>query len=281
MEHNEGTFRGFGSIELVYQRWRPTGEPRAVVAIVHGFGEYSGRYMNVVNCLVPDGYAVYAFDLRGYGRSPGQRGFINLWSDYREDTHAFVQFVAAQEIKRPLFLLGHSLGGLIALEYVLHYPEGLSGVIASGPLLVQPGVSPVLLMLSHLLSRIYPTFSLKTGLDASTISRDPAVVTAYQADPLVHSYGTPRLSTEIAAAVAWTQAHAPDLKLPILIIHGGADRLVSPEGSRNFFDKLTISDKQRIEYAGAYHECHNDVIFQQVLTDLEKWLQKHIPDGDR
>ncbi len=276
MEHTEGTFRGAGGTELYYQRWRPDGAPRAVIAIVHGFGEHSGRYPNVVNHFVPRGYAVYGFDHRGHGRSPGKRGYINTWSEFRDDVHAFLQLVAEQEPNRPLFMLGHSLGGLIALEYVLRDPAGLRGVIASSPLLVQAGLSPVVITMAKVLSRVAPATAVKTGLDASTISRDPAVVKAYQTDPLVHSYGTPRLSTEITAAQNWTNAHACDMKLPFLLIVGSEDRLAPPAGGRKFFDAVTFADKQKLDYEGAYHETHNDIIAPQVMADLERWLEAHL-----
>ncbi len=276
MEHREGIFRGAGGIELYYQRWRPEGEPRAALAIVHGFGEHSGRYPNVVKHFVPRGYAVYGFDHRGHGRSPGKRGHINAWSEFRDDVRAFVQLVATQEPQRPIFMLGHSLGGLIALEYVLRDPASLRGVIASSPLLVQAGLSPVVVTLAKVLSRVAPGTAIKTGLDASTISRDPAVVKAYQDDPLVHSFGTPRLSTEITAAQNWTNAHAADLKLPLLLIVGSEDKLVPPEGGRKFFDAVTFGDKQKLDYSGAYHETHNDIIAPQVMADVERWLDAHL-----
>jgi alpha-beta hydrolase superfamily lysophospholipase len=276
MKHTEGKFAGAGGLELFYQAWQPDTPPRAVIAVVHGLGEHSGRYLNVVNRLAPHGYSLYGFDLRGHGRSPGQRGYINSWEEYREDVRAFLRFVNEQEPGRPLFLLGHSLGGLIALEYVLHFPEGLTGVIASSPALAQANFSPFLLTLSRILSRLWPTFSLNTGLDATTISRDPAVVTAYVGDPLVHGLGTPRLATEAAAAMEWTQAHAADLRLPLCLLYGSADKLVPPEGSRAFFERVTCADRKRIEYPGGYHESFNDVHREQVLDDVEQWLAQHL-----
>ena len=276
MEHSEGTFQGADHLDLFYQCWRPTGAARATLAIVHGFGEHSSRYSNVVNHFVPRGYAIYGFDHRGHGRSPGQRGHINAWREYREDVRAFVQMVAARESQRPLFLWGHSLGGLIVLEYALHYPDGLRGVIASAPLLGQAGVSPILHVLARVLSRIAPRFSLSTGLDATTLSRDPAVVQAYTSDPLVHSLATPRLGTEITAAQQWTLAHANEWRVPLLIFFGTADRLVPPANTRAFFDAVTFADKHKIEYDGAYHEVHNDIIHVQVMADVERWVETHL-----
>ncbi|MCS7177678.1 MAG: alpha/beta hydrolase [Anaerolineae bacterium] len=276
MRHSEGTFAGFGGLPLYYQSWRPEGEPRAIVILVHGFGEHSGRYMNVVSHLVPRGHAIYALDHRGHGRSPGPRGYIHDWEEFREDIRAFVRMVAEQEPGRPLFLMGHSMGGLIVLEYALRYPEGLSGVIASGPVLAQVGLSPVLMVLARVLSRLWPRFAMNTGLDATSISRDPEVVATYRADPLVHSTGTARLGTEMTRAIRWTHEHAREWRLPLLILHGGADRLVPPEGSRRFFEHVPIADKERIEYEGGYHEPHNDTHRAQVLADLERWLERHL-----
>jgi alpha-beta hydrolase superfamily lysophospholipase len=276
MQHMEGHFRGVNDLELYYQAWRPEAAPRAVLAITHGFGEHSGRYMNVVDYFVPRGYAVYGFDLRGHGRSPGKRGFIHAWSEYRGDTEAFLKMTAEKEPGRPLFLYGHSVGGLIVLEYVLHKPEGLKGVIASGPVLGAPGVSPFLLAISRILSVILPSFAMDTKLDATTISRDPLVVKAYQEDPLVHSIGTARLGTELNAATRWTQAHAQDIRLPLLIVHGAEDRLALPADSRRFFDHVTFADKERIEYPGGFHEPHNDIEHPKVMADIERWVKRHL-----
>ncbi len=278
MEHDEGKFKGFGGIELYYQRWRPENRPRAVVAIVHGLGEHSGRYANVVNCLVPAGFTVYGFDLRGHGRSPGQRGAIKAFSEYIEDVKAYFTFVGQQEPGRPLFLYGHSLGGEIVLNYVEHYPQGLKGVISSGPAVGPLAISPILLAVARILSVIAPSLSMKNGLDVTAISRDPAVVQAYIHDPLVHSLGTPRLAMEMTAAAAYANAHAGEIKLPLLIVQGGADRICVPKGSRGFFERVTFADKQRIEYAGVYHEPHHDLGWQKVVGDIQAWIEAHLGD---
>ena len=276
MDHVEGTFSGFEGLELYYQRWRPEGEPKAALAIVHGLGEHSGRYGNVVDWFAPKGYAVYAFDLRGFGRSPGPRGYINEWAEFREDVKAFLELVHEQEPSQAVFLLGHSMGGLIVLEYVLHHPEGLAGVIASGPALAVD-IPPLLMMLSKVLSGILPRFAFDTKLDATAISRDPAVVEAYVNDPLVHSLGTPRFGVEFPRAIEWTQAHAAEIKIPCLIVHGGADRLVPPEGSRIFYENMTSADKERQVYEGYYHEVFNDVGKEKVLAAVEAWVGERLP----
>jgi len=276
MNHSENTFSGFKGLKLYYQCWRPEGEPRTTLAIVHGFGEHSGRYGNVVDWFVPKGYAVYAFDLRGHGRSPGPRGYVSRWAVFREDVKAFLELVHEQEPGQAVFLLGHSMGGLIVLEYALHYPEGLTGVIASGPLLAQANMSPSLVTLSKVLSGVLPWLTLDTKLDATSISRDPAVVEAYVNDPLVHSLGTPRLGTELTRAIEWTQAHAAEMRVPCLIVHGSADRLVPPEGSRIFYESMTLADKERQTYEGYYHEVFNDVGKEQVLAAAEAWIERRL-----
>ncbi len=279
MIQQEGTFSGYGGSELYYQCWQPESRPKAILAITHGHGEHSGRYGNVVNWFVPRGYAVYAFDLRGHGRSAGPRGHIERWDEFREDLAAFLAFVREHEPGQTLFLVGHSMGGLITMEYVLHYPQGLAGVVVSGPLLSQPGISPFLITLSKVLARLAPRLALKTGLDATALSRDPVVVEAYVNDPLVHSFGTARLGAELGKAIEWTQTHAADLALPCLIVHGGDDRIGPPEGSRVFFENVAFADKERQVYEGYYHEVFNDVGKEQVLAAVEAWAERHLPAG--
>ena len=276
MRHYEDRFQGIGGIELYYQSWVPDGEPKAVLIIVHGLGEHGGRYPHVVEHLVPHGYAIYAMDLRGHGRSGEQRGHINSYDEIRSDLMTSIEIVQKKEAGKPLFLMGHSIGGLIVLDYVLHYPDGLKGVIASAPTLMQTGVSPALMMIARILSKLAPRLSLKTGLDASAISRNPAVVEAYRSDPLVHSKGTPRMGAEIQTVMAWTNAHLAELKLPLLTLQGEADRLVPLDATRILYEQAASTDKQRITYPDGYHEPHNDIIHDQAVADLETWLEKHL-----
>lgn len=277
MKHEEGSFTGVGELSLFFQSWYPEDEHRAILVIVHGLGEHSGRYPNVVNHLVPKGFAVYGFDHRGHGRSPGPRGFINNFIEFRGDVHNFLQLVREKEPKRPLFLMGHSMGGGIVLNYGLHYPEGLAGVIASAPAVGKVEISPVLAFLSRLLSGVWPGLALDNGLDVTGISRDTAVVQAYKDDPLVHAKGTPRLAVEIIDNALWSLLNAGEWQPPLLLLHGDADRLVNINGSREFFAAVQQADKELIVYEGGYHESHNDIHFQQVVADLEMWLEAHMP----
>ncbi|MDZ8184440.1 MAG: lysophospholipase [Nostoc sp. ChiSLP02] len=280
IRHQQGTFTGVGKLELYYQSWYPEGKVKAILAIVHGLGAHSDRYDNLIQYLISKQYAVYGFDLRGHGRSPGQRGYINRWSEFREDLRAFLELIKTQQPGSPIFLLGHSLGSVIVLDYGLRYPQeasALQGVITLAPALGKIGVSKTRLVIGKLLSRVWPRFTLNTGLDLSGGSRDAKVLAAYAQDSLRHTRGSARLATEFLATVNWVNAHAADWQLPLLILHGGADRVTVPEGGKIFFQRVTYVDKLRIEYPGAYHDLQSDLNYQQVLADLENWLEQHLP----
>jgi alpha-beta hydrolase superfamily lysophospholipase len=277
MNHKEDLFYGLNGLELYYQVWQVDAEPRAAIILVHGIGEHSGRYMNVVNPLTADGYSVYGYDHRGHGRSPGQRVYINGWREYREDLKAFVDTVNKQKPEKPIFLYAHSMGGLIALDYILHYPHGLKGAIISTPtsMPIIPANKTYLLRLVRALSAVWPRFSVKTGFDPRGLSRDPQIVKAGESDPLNSNVVTARWFTEMLDTVSWVRLHASEINMPILLIHGDTDQLNRVEGSRSLFEAMTQADKTLILYPGGYHEPHNDVDHERVLTDIKKWLDRH------
>ncbi|MEH2114293.1 alpha/beta hydrolase [Nostoc sp.] len=278
--HREGTFPGVGGLDLYYQSWHPEGKVRAILAISHGLGAHSDRYNNVIQHLIPKQYALYALDLRGHGRSPGQRGYINAWSEFREDLGAFLELIQTQNPGCPVFILGHSLGGVIVLDYILRYPQQaslLQGAIAIAPTLGKVGVSPIRILLGKMLSRVWPRFTLNTGIDISAGSRDRQILATFTQDTLRHTRATARLATEFFATVDWINAHAADWQLPLLILHGGADRVALPAGSDIFYQRVNYTDKLRIEYPGAYHELQSDINYREVLADLEDWLERHLP----
>lgn len=272
-EHRETTFRGAGGLELFLQTWQPDGAIRAVVAIVHGLGEHSGRYPVLVDALIENGFAVASFDNRGHGKSGGERGHIDSWSDYREDVHEFLRYTRSHFINLPLFLYGHSLGALIVTDYVVFYPEGLDGLIVSGhPLQPTGAKKPHLVLLAKLLSRYRPRFSFPLGLDPNTLSRDPAVVDAYRTDPLVHPTVTARWGIEALAAVDRVRDRAREIAMPLLVVHGGADRINSAEGAKELLSLASSKDKQLHVYPGGYHEPHNDLDRDTVVHDIVEWL---------
>jgi alpha-beta hydrolase superfamily lysophospholipase len=273
--YTEGTVVGSGGLLLFRRAWRPAAPPRSVLLNLHGLGDHSGFYGALSERMIASGFAVHALDLRGNGRSPGKRGHVDAWSDYREDLRSFVEVVRREEPARPLFLLGNSLGGLIAIEYALQHPEGLRGVIAAAPPLGRLSVPPVLLALGRVMSRIWPAFSLETGMDLSGLARDPAVVAELLADPLFHRLGSARLSTEVQSAIARVQSRAAGFPLPLLVLHGSKDRMVPPDGSRAFVARVARPDARLIEYPEGHHVLFADWDREQVLADLVQWIERH------
>ena len=276
MQHHESTFTGSGGLRIYRQQWLPDEAARAAVIIVHGIGEHSGRYTNLVNQLIPQQYALYALDHRGYGRSEGQCGYIDDWSDFRDDLRTFVKLVQDEVGDLPLFMFCHSMGGVIGLDYCLRDPDGLTGIVASAPAIGKLTVHPLMWFLARILDRIWPTFSMSptSGVEWK-ISRDPDVLEAARKDPLNRNKATPRLGVQIRKTIDWIQTHAADWQLPLLVIHGTADNIASVDGSRRFVEHVTYPDVQFNEYDGGYHELFNDIIRDQVLTDVAEWLEKH------
>jgi alpha-beta hydrolase superfamily lysophospholipase len=277
MEHLEGTFQGAGGLNLYYQSWTLQKPAKAIVAIVHGLGAHGGLFFNAVEYLIDRGYGVYAFDLRGHGRSPGQRGHIDSWGEFREDLNLFLQLIREREADCPLFLWGHSLGGAIALDYALRFPEGLQGVIVTSPAIGKVGVPPWKITTGKLLSRVWPRFSLKLGFDDRASSRDLSAISIFLQDPLRHEYASARLATEFLETVDWIQSHVSDLRLPLLILHGSADRVTHPDSSWAFCLQVTFPDKECYELPGSYHDLHADVNRDEILADLGEWLERHLP----
>jgi alpha-beta hydrolase superfamily lysophospholipase len=275
--HLETTFRGADGLELFRQQWRPEDQlARAVLVNLHGIGDHSGLYPALPEYFVPRGWAVHAFDLRGNGRSPGRRGHIGRWSELRGDLDRFLQEVRRDEEQRPLFLLGNSLGGLVVLDYALHHPDGLCGVIAVAPPLGRLGTPAWLLAVGRAMSWVWPAFTLETGLDLSGLSRDAAVKEAILSDPLFHRRASARLAAEVLATAKALRRDAPAFPVPLLLIHGGADRMVFPDGTRAFFGEVGLADKCYLEYPGAYHALFADLDRDLVLGDLERWMEHRL-----
>jgi alpha-beta hydrolase superfamily lysophospholipase len=278
IEHREGRFPSHGGVSLYYQCWRPIGRsPRAVLVNLHGLGDHSGLYPSLAGHFPQRDIALYAYDMRGNGRSPGQRAYLRGWYEYIEDLRTFLSRVREWEGDRPLFLLGNSLGGLIVLDYSLSHPTGLTGVIVAAPPLGKLGVPPILMLLGRIMSRVFPRFSLNVGMDLSGLARDPAVVEGVLSDPFFHRRGTARLSTEVTAAIGRVQAAAGKLSVPLLILHGSDDRMVPPDGSRAFFTMVSYPDREFREYPGAYHGLFADFNHAEVLADVARWIDDHVP----
>ena len=268
--HAEGHFPGADGVELYWQSWQPA-QPRRVLVNVHGLGDHSGLYPTVAEWFPAHDTAVYAFDTRGNGRSAGRRGHLDRWQLFREDLHRFVQLVHDDSGMVPV-LLGHSLGGLMVLDYALAFPGTIRGVAAAAPVLGSIGAPAPLLWLARILSGIWPTLTLETGLDLSGLARDPTVVRAVLDDPLFHRRASTRLATKVLDAVASVRARAATLAVPVLIMHGTADRLVSIDGSRRLAGGAASSRVELREY-DAFHALLADEGYHQRLIDLSTWVE--------
>ena len=201
---------------------------------------------------------------------------MDSWGDFDKDLEGVFVFAKGQEKKMPWFLLGHSMGGLIALHFVLNKKEQLSGLVVSGPALTQGAVSPVLILASRIMSRVWPGFSMDTKLDAKGISRDPKVVERYLNDPLVHSMASARFGVEMAKAITLVKQNANKLRLPVLVIHGGADPIIPAQTSQELFQQIGSADKTRRVYEGYFHETHNDLGWETPVGHVAQWLEGQI-----
>ncbi|MDY6900045.1 MAG: alpha/beta hydrolase [Cyanobacteriota bacterium] len=269
------TFQSENGLELYYQSWYPQASAQAVLVIVHGHGGHTGILTRMVEYFVECNYIVYSFDLRGNGKSPGQRGHINSWAEFRADLRAFLSLVNSKEPNQDLFIIGQSMGGTIALDYILRESNQVKGLILLSPAL-EIGVSSWKLLIGKILSQVLPNFSLETGFGFSAASRDPEVVADCEKDSLRHCQGSARLATELLNTIDWIKANARKIEVPILILHGGADKVTLPDSSRDFFESLTLTDKERKEYPDSYHELHNDINYLEVLGDMENWIEQHL-----
>ncbi len=268
--HKEGTIKTKDSIELFYT-CQLADKPKASVFIVHGLGEHLGRYTNVTGAL-PE-YNLFLFDLRGHGRSGGKRGHVLRFDEYLDDVDT-IRTALKDLVRGKTFLLGHSMGGLIALRYGLYRPAGLTGVVASGPLLgVNVEVPKIKDVIGRLVANIAPGLSMNNEIDTSKLSHDKAVVDAYNKDPLVHSKVSARWYVEMVKAMKDTNANAGRFTLPCLILHGSADALTSPKASREFFERAGSSDKTYTLYEGYYHEVYNEVDKQKPLAEMAAWIR--------
>ena len=277
MQHDEGKFIGRNNFNLYYQSWLPEGAPNAVLLVVHGIAEHSGRYSNLVNYFVPKGYAVYSFDLRGHGKSDGTRSHIEHFSYYLDDVKTYFDIVKKQNPNAKIFLVGHSMGSTIAIAYAVEHQSELSGLIVSGTTLkAGNSINKASILMAKILSVLAPRMGV-AALDANGISRDKAVVAAYINDPLVYTGKLrARWGTELLKTMEKLKSKISELSLPILIMHGSADRLSDPSSSKMLFDGVSSKEKTLKLYEGFYHEIFNDPERQQVFSDMEAWLKLHI-----
>ena len=280
MQRREFEFSGVGRIRIRGKAWLTDEPPVAVVIIVHGAAEHCGRYEHVAARLNAAHYAVYAIDHRGHGRSGGRRGNIGRFAWLVADLQTLVERTRQAHPALPILMVGHSMGGAIALGYALAHPLAITALALSAPALSMGEFVPWWqVRLVRLLSAIAPGLGVLT-LPAIAVSRDPSVVKAYDEDPLVYRGAVPARSlAELAGAMGNLTQHAAELRMPVLIQHGTGDTLVPLAGNRLIYERLGSTDKTLLLYEGLYHEIFNEPEQGRVLDDLLAWLGKHLADG--
>jgi len=259
-------------VSLTGQAWMPPA-PDAVVAVVHGIAEHSGRYAFLAERANQRGVGVVSVDLRGHGRSPGERSYVERFDDYLLDVDALLARTQELAAGRRVFLMGHSMGGAIALRWLAQRRRPVAGLILSSAALKIGGDVPrLLVVLAPLLSRWLPHLR-GTRIDPATISRDPAAVAAYVADPLVSLQAPPaRTGAELLQAMAANRAAAAELSLPVYLFHGDADRLTDPAGSKEIFEVWGGPDRTLRLWPGSRHETFNDLDREAVVAELLDWV---------
>ena len=278
IRHVQGYAQDPGGPRLYWQGFAVP-EPKAVLLFVHGLAEHSGRYLNPALYLAPRGYACYALDCRGHGRSAGRRVHVTRFDEFVQDVRTVGSLVRARHPGLAFFLVGHSQGGLIVLRYVLRQPEGLAGVVASAPALgVHPAMKPsaTTVFLAQTLSRLAPKALLDNHVDPRALCHDEAVVEAYRRDPLVSRKVSARWYTSIVDAMAEVWSDAPGLSVPALVMASGADRLVSTDATRRWVERAPRDRVEHVVWDGLYHEMFNEPERDLVFKRMEGWLDRHL-----
>jgi acylglycerol lipase len=275
---DEATLKNQAGQQLFFRAWRPTGGARAVLAVVPGFNSHSGHYQWLAEQLLERGVATYALDLRGRGKSEGERFFVESFDDYVSDVTDFMRVVKAREPSLPTFLLGHSAGGVVSCLYALAHQQELAGLLCESFAFQVPAPDFALAVLKGL-SHIVPHAHVLT-LHNRDFSRDAAVVAALDADPLIAGESQP--TQTVAAMVRADEKLAQsfgNITLPVLIMHGTADKATRPSGSQLFFEQTGSTDKTLKLYEGSFHDPLNDLDRALVLSDISAWLGAHVKDA--
>jgi acylglycerol lipase len=276
VEHGSDTFTSVGNVTIFEQWWRPPGGTRAVLVVVHGLKDHSSRYAELAAHLVERGIAVYAMDLRGHAHSSGVRVGVDSFEDYLVDLDALVAHARAHEPGAPVFLFGHSMGGAIATLWTIERQPKLSGMVLSGAALVV-NVSGFKVFGTNLVSAISPNAGV-FQLDITKFSRDPQVVAACQNDPLVYQDGAPaHTAHELLGALDTIETRMHDVRVPLLVMHGGADEVTDPEGSRYLVARAETLDKTLHVWPGLVHDLVHEPEKAQVIGEIVAWIDKRAP----
>jgi len=279
MNYQSTTYASYDGIKLSGYLWKPETKPKALINLVHGFGEYSERYSHWAELFVKNGYAVHAIDYRGHGKSDGKRGYIHSFDDYLSDIDVLVHESEKMFSEIPQFIYGHSLGGNIVTNYILRRENCFKGAVISSPwykLAIIP--STITLFFAKTIKGIFPKFTQKANLDVKGISHDQQVINNYIKDPLVHEKISVRMFFEIFNAGKWVLENAGRLKNPLLIQHGNADKITSFHASKEFADRAKSLNKDITfkEWDGMYHELHNELEYEKVFRFVAEWIENQL-----
>jgi acylglycerol lipase len=272
----EETFQAKGGLNIFLRSWRPAGKPRAVVFVVPGFNAHSGQYAWVAEQLVADGLAVYAVDLRGRGKSDGERYYVDSFADYVSDVSGGMKIAKSREPGLPVFLLGHSAGGVVACIYTIENQAELAGLICESFAHQVPAPDFVLATLKGL-SHLAPHAHV-LRLKNEDFSRDPKRVAELNNDPLIaHETQPTKTVAEMVHADERLKKEFPLITLPVLILHGTADKATKPSGSQFFYDTAGSQDKTLKLYEGHFHDLLADIGKEEVMADITTWIDRHLP----
>ncbi|MCX6029247.1 MAG: lysophospholipase [Chloroflexi bacterium] len=279
MSHIEFTKQSPDNVAFYFQGWQPDTSPRGAVCLVHGLGEHTGRYAHVAAALNAAGYAVLGFDLRGHGKSGGPRGHTPTYDTLMDDIGRLLDETTARYPGKPQFLYGHSLGGNLVLNYALRRKPRIAGVVATSPAIrVTNPLPAVQVALAKVMNKLQPGMQMANGLALDGLARDPEVIRAYTSDPLVHNKISVRLAMGMLQTGEWALAHAAEFTLPLLLVHGSADKLTSAAASQEFAAKVRGDCTLKV-WEGFYHETHNEPEKADVLRFMVDWLRAHTTSG--
>ncbi len=272
----EGSIRTFDGLRLFYRQWEVP-HPKAACLVIHGLAEHSGRYATLAQTLVSHSFAVWAMDHRGHGRSEGRRGDCRSLAEFVQDLHQLVQEVQANFQKVPRVLIGHSLGGLIALAYAVEHPLAVQAVAVSSPALrLAQAPSKAKVYIAKGLAHLLPTTPIPNGVNPQHLSHDPQVVEAYEKDPLVHRVLTARCAVALQRAMQEAPRLAVKLKVPCLILQAGSDLVCDPQESASFAKNVQNATVSFRRYEGLYHELFNEPQRGEIMEELCSWIKQNV-----
>jgi alpha-beta hydrolase superfamily lysophospholipase len=270
MIHKEKSITANDGTKLYWQAWEPETPVKATVCLVHGLGEHAGRYSHVASVMTAASLSMHAIDLRGHGRSDGPRGHTPSFMQWLDDLDLLIN---SAHPDLPIFLYGHSLGGLIVVQYTMDRAEKIRGVIATGPAFERGFEIPAIkIIMGRVMSGIMPTFSQHSGLNPYDLSRDESIATAYIEDPLVHDWASARLFVEITDAMESVMSRAAEFTTPILFMSGEQDRLTVPAKTEAFYQVTRSEDKTLRVWPDQFHEVHNELEKEFVIRELVDWI---------